>query len=77
MITPIEKQLEQVRKSLPFRHVTVYHDAMVYRCPSGLAKDMAEDANKVIEKLNLPLVAIPTTFIRGDSFCVKSNETEL
>ena len=73
----IERHLEQLRVSLPFRMVTVYQDTMVYKCPNGLAKEMSEDANAMIEKLNLPLVAIPTTFIRGDSFCVKSNEVEL
>jgi len=65
----IEKHLQQLRQSLRFRNVTVYQDTMVYKCPHGLANQMAEDANAMIEK--------PTTFIRGDSFCVKSNETEL
>lgn len=77
MITPIERQLEQLRVSFRFKNVTVYDDFMVYKCPDGFANSMADDANEMIAKLNLPLVAIPTTFFRGDTFCVKSNETGL
>lgn len=73
----IQRYLEQLRTSLRFRHVNVYKDTMVYKCPAGLATKMAKDANDMIEKLDLPLVAIPTTFVRGDSFCVQSNEVEL
>ena len=72
----LETKMEQFRMSFPYRHVTVYDDFMVYRTPRGLCDKMAKDANNLINKLNLDLVAIPTSMSTKDSFCVKSSETD-
>ena len=75
MIQTINRQFETFRVSFYSHNVTVYDDSMVYRTPKGLADKMCEDANDLIRKLNLDLVAIPTTFANKDSFHVKNIET--
>jgi hypothetical protein len=71
----IATHFEQFKKSFSSRNVMVEKDYLVYRTPRGYSDKLAEDANLLIEKLNLPLVAIPTKFISKDSFLIKSNET--
>ena len=73
--TSLERHFEQFRKSFRSKDVMVYEHSMVYRTPRGLADKMAKDANDLIVKLNLPLVAIATTLLAKDSFHVKNNET--
>ena len=75
MVHSINKQFETFRVSFYSRSVTVYANSMVYRTPNGLADKICEDANNLIRKLNLDLVAIPTTLYKKDSFHIKSNET--
>jgi len=70
----IDRHFEQFRVSFHSRNVMVYDNSMVYKVPRGFAERMATDANVLIEKLNLPLVAIPTTLLAKDSFYIKSNE---
>jgi len=70
----IDRYFEQFRVSFHSRNVMVYENSMVYKTPRGFADRMADDANVLIEKLNLPLVALPTTLLAKDSFHVKSNE---
>lgn len=73
--TPIDRHFDQFITTFRFKDVTRYEDFLVYKCPRGYAKSMSDDANVLIQKLNLPLVSIPTTFQWGDSFHIKSNET--
>jgi len=72
--TYTERQLIQFRETFRHKNCTVYADSVVYKCPDGWANGMAEDANALIKRLNLPLVAIPTTLMRKDSFYVKALE---
>lgn len=71
----IDRSFDQFITSFRYKDVTRYNDMLVYRCPYNYAKAMSEDANVLIAKLNLPLVSIPSNLQRGDSFCIKSNET--
>jgi len=71
----IEKQLETFREKFPLTKVTVHDDFLAYNVKRGYQVLAAELANELIEKLDMPLVAIPDTFVTGNSFVVKSNET--
>lgn len=71
----INNQLEKFTKLYPSILGTRYDDYIVYRTAPGFAKRAAEKANRLIEKSNLELTAIPTTFTKDDSFVVKSSET--
>lgn len=75
MVHSIQHQFETFRVSFFHHHVIVYNDSMVYRTPKGLADKLARDANDLIEKLGLDLVAIPTKLLDKDSFHIKSIET--
>ena len=77
MIQSIERELKQFRESFHLRNCNVYDFFIVYRVPRGLAFPASEDANKLIDKLKLNLVAVPTTLQAGDSFTVKSSDYEL
>jgi len=70
MTKSIERELTQFRETFRHKNVTQYGDSLVYRCPDGWADGMAEDANVLIGKLKLPLVATPTTLFRKDSFSI-------
>lgn len=54
-----------------------YDWGLVYKCGGGMAEKQAKEANELIERLNLPLVAIPKSNHPKDSFYVQSNETEV
>ncbi len=73
----IENPLIRFRESFPLVKVIVYDNYLTYKVPDGRAKSCADLANELIDKLDLPLVAIPTEGYRGDSFLVKSSEVEL
>jgi len=73
-LTQIQRDFDKFRSSFSSRNVTVYNDSLVYRVPRGLSDRIAKDANDLIEKLNLPLVAIPTNLLAKDSFYVQRNE---
>ncbi len=62
-------EFETFRTQYPLSKVMVYDDFMVYKVGGGLAKKAAEDAQKLIQSLQLNLIAIPSPF--GDSFKVK------
>lgn len=70
----IEKQLEQFRVSFYSKNVFVMEDCLIYKTPRGLSDRITRDANTLIEKLNIPLVAIGTMVSAKDSLTVKSNE---
>lgn len=72
-----ERHFEQFRTSFYSKNVFVNEDCLVYRTPKGMSDKICRDANNLIGKLNLPLVAIGTTFQAKDSLVVKSNEIEL
>ena len=70
----MKNQLEIFRENFYSVRCLVEEDYIVYRTKDGLAKLLADEANKLIEKLNLNLSAIPTTLPRQDSFTVQSSE---
>ncbi len=63
--------LETFRIRYGSSKVLVYDDCLVYRVANRFAPLAAKDANKLIEKLQLPLVATPTDFSSNDSFSIK------
>lgn len=69
--------LTQFRESFYSKNVFVMDDYLIYKTPRGLSDKICRDANNLIEKLNLPLVALGTSFSAKDSVTVKSNEVEL
>ena len=71
----INKQLDKFTRLYPSILATRYDDYVVYKTAPGFAKRAAQKANELIEKSGLELTAIPTTFIKDDSFVVKSTET--
>ena len=73
----LENHLNTFREKYISKNVMQYSDELVYKTRSGFAKIAAQGANRLIEQLNLPLVAIATSLLAGDSFIVKSNEIEL
>jgi len=73
----IENYLIRFREAFHHTRVIVYRDYMTYRVRDGYADKVAKDANDLMLKLDLPLVAIPTKLSAKDSFVVKSSEVEL
>lgn len=72
----IDDELEKFRISFYSIHAFVENGYVIYKCKRGFAKNVAEEANKLIEKMNLNLTAIPTSLSSQDSVCVQSNLTE-
>ena len=73
-MTTIETSLTTFREKFPLTRVMVYDDCLVYKVKRGYAKLTSDMANEIIERENLPLVAIPTTLSSDDSFVVQNNE---
>ena len=67
-----EFEFEIFRKNFLATKVMVYQDEMVYKVRRGFAKSVAEEANKIIEKLGLDLVAIPSPLSSADSVVIQS-----
>lgn len=72
----LDDELTMFRESFYSIHAVVENGYVVYKCKRGFAKNVAEEANKLIEQMNLSLVAIPTSLHSQDSVCVQSNLTE-
>ena len=53
----IEEHLDTFRKSFPYFRVMVYDDSLVYKIPCVFCPEVAKEANELIDKLNLPLIA--------------------
>lgn len=66
-----EQEFERFRKNFLATRVMVYQDEMVYKVRRGFAKKVAQEANSIIEKLGLDLVAIPTSLSSQDSVSVQ------
>jgi len=73
----IENHLIRFREAFPLVKAIVYTDYITYRVPNGRANSCAKLANELIDKLEIPLVAIPTVGHMGDSFIVKYSDIEL
>lgn len=67
-----EHEFETFRKNFLATRVTVYDDYMTYKVRRGFAKRVAEEANRIISKLGLDLVAIPTSLSSADSVVIQS-----
>lgn len=70
----IERYFDQFRESFYSKNVFVSEDCLIYKTPRGLSDRICRDANTLIERLDVPLVAIGTMFHAKDSFVIKSNE---
>ena len=70
----MKKELETFRLNFPSIKCMVYEDEIVYRVLKGRAKEVANEANKLIEQLGLSLSAIPTSLSSQDSICIQSSE---
>ena len=73
----IQEQLTKFRENFQGRKVWVDDDCLSYTCPRGKSYYWAKEANELIEKLELPLVAIPVRTLWNNVFVVKSAEVEL
>ncbi len=67
-------QLNTFMTNFPLIKCVVYQDEIVYKVLRGRAKEVAQAANELIEKLGLSLSAIPTSLSSQDSVCVQSSE---
>lgn len=76
MTSSVDRQFDQFIKSFRYKNLMRYSDSLVYRTPNNLSDVMAKDANNLISKLKLDLVAIPTSLYKKDSFHVKSINTD-
>ena len=70
----MKNQLEIFRENFPSIKCMVYEDEIVYKVLRGRAKEVATEANNLIERLGLSLSAIPTSLSSQDSICVTSSE---
>ena len=70
----MREQLNTFQENFPLIKCMVYEDCIVYKVLRGRAKEVALEANKVIERLGLNLCAIPTSLSANDSLVVQSNE---
>lgn len=71
----LDDDLTKFRENFYSVHCLVERGYIVYRTKKGYASQLAEEANKIIEKMGLNLSAIPTTLSSKDSFVVQSSET--
>ena len=71
----LQDQLLKFRESFFSVYCLVEEDYVVYKTRRGFARSLAQEANDLIDRLNLNLTAIPTSLSADDSFCVKSSET--
>lgn len=75
MTTKLQENLEKFREAFPYTKCIVDQDRITYCFPFfSKAARAAFDANLLIERMGLPLVAVN----HGDNgyFVVQSNETE-
>ncbi len=71
----LDDELTRFRESFYSVHCLVENGYIVYKTKRGYANQLAEEANKIIEKMGLNLSAIPTTLNSKNSFVVQSSET--
>lgn len=69
--------LTKFRENYTSVRVTQFSDCLVYKCAYGKAFDAAKSANKLIETMELPLVAIPNKFPSNNSYTILSNEIDM
>ena len=70
----MSNELEKFREAFPFTKVWVEPEYIVYRVRNGLAKSVAEEANRLIEEMGLNLVAIASNLPYSNSVCIQSSE---
>jgi len=68
----LQDQLEKFRRSYPGIKVMVYPDCLVYTVTPNYSDIAAKGANSLIKRLGLDLIAVPDSFITGNSFIIKS-----
>lgn len=72
-----EQQFEKFRENFLLTRCYVDDLYMTYKVKRGLAKAVAKDANELIDRLGLDLVAIPTPFLAQDSICIQPQWMQL
>ncbi len=77
IIKTVEEAFKEFREEYGSRRLLVYEDYMVYKTAPGYSDKAAINANELIEDMDLPLVAIPTTSHRKDSFYIQSIYSEI
>ena len=70
----MNNQLQIFREAFPLTKAWVEPEYIVYRVRNGLAKSVAEEANRLIEEMGLNLVAIPSNLPYANSVCIQSSE---
>jgi hypothetical protein len=70
----MKNELDQFRKAFAMTRCHAEEDFLSYKVLKGRAKEVATEANKLIEQLGLSLSAIPTNLSSQDSICVQSSE---
>jgi len=73
----VEQQLTTFRENFPMTKCYVELDWITYRTRRGLAKAVAEDANKLIEELGLDLVATVPKSISQDTVLIQYQYMEI
>ncbi len=69
-----QDDLQKFRENFPLVKCHVENEFMTYRVRNGLAKSVADEANKLIDELGLNLVAIASNLPYANSVCIQSNE---
>ncbi len=77
IIKTVEEAFKEFREEYKGYKVSVFDDYMVYKTAPGYSDRAAINANELIEDMDLPLVAIPTTSHRKDSFYIQSIYSEI
>lgn len=73
----LSEQLELFRENWGGCNCMVYDTEIVYKVSRGYSKAAALDAQILIDKLGLYLVALSTTFAALDSFVVRGNDKNI
>jgi len=73
----VDQQLETFRINFPLTRVRVEENYMTYRVRRGLAKSLSQDANELIKRLDLDLVALPTPLSADDSIVIQPQWMQL
>lgn len=71
-LTELQEHLETFRKEFYSVNVKVFANCLGYKVGNGFSDVVTKEANELIQKLNLPLIAQGTTTHTKDSFIIKS-----
>lgn len=72
-----QEQLEKFRTNFPLTRVVVYDEFMTYKVRRGLAKSVTGEANELIDKLGLELVAVCPNGLAQDSVVIQQQYMQI